>query len=173
LDAKENPVNFQSLSMVKRPVAVYCEGIKGGRSQEPPKPNRKEQFDETIYFNEYLAASLPLSPRYAGAGSQQSELLMPAGTYTYTGSAWQDMSDQPGAATWIRLVSLIGSFTIDGNGDLTGLGQRGRTQQTAEFNRMSRSCRWQRHQPSMRINESRKVYSDRIVHWGYRGGGPH
>jgi hypothetical protein len=58
------------------------------------------------------------------------------GTYTFTGSAWQDMSViNPALPTGYAPVSLIGAFTVNGDGDVTGwaLVNAGGIQQTAEF----------------------------------------
>lgn len=43
------------------------------------------------------------------------------GSYTYSGSAWQDMSDiDPALPEGYAPVSLIGAFTVHVNGDVTG-----------------------------------------------------
>jgi hypothetical protein len=58
------------------------------------------------------------------------------GAYTFTGSAWQDMSViNPALPKGYAPVSLIGAFAVNGNGDVTGwaLVNAGGIQQTAEF----------------------------------------
>jgi hypothetical protein len=58
------------------------------------------------------------------------------GTYTFTGTAWQDMSViNPALSKGYAPVTIIGAFTINGYGDLTGwaLVNAGGIPLTAEF----------------------------------------
>ncbi len=58
------------------------------------------------------------------------------GTYTFTGSAWQDLSViNPALPKVYAPVSIIGAFTVNGNGDVTGwaLVNAGGLQFTSEF----------------------------------------
>jgi hypothetical protein len=84
-----------------------------------------------------LAAGLLLLAPGIQAQDHSNWNLSPLrGTYTFTGSAWQDMSViDPALPKGYAPVSLIGAFTIDGNGDMTGwaLVNAGGIQQYAEF----------------------------------------
>ena len=69
-----------------------------------------------------LAAGLLLFAPGMQAQDHSNRNLSPLrGAYTFTGSAWQDMSViNPALPTGYAPVSLIGAFTIDGHGDVTG-----------------------------------------------------
>jgi hypothetical protein len=58
------------------------------------------------------------------------------GTYTFTATGWQDLSEMnPALPKGYAPISIIGSFTIDDHGDMTGgaLVNAGGVQMTAEF----------------------------------------
>lgn len=58
------------------------------------------------------------------------------GTYAFTGTAWQDLSElNPALPKGYAPVSIIGAFRLNGNGDVTGwaLVNAGGVQMTAEF----------------------------------------
>jgi hypothetical protein len=79
---------------------------------------------------------LLLAPSIQAQDHSNRNLSPLRGTYTFTGSAWQDMSViNPALPEGYAPVSLIGAFTIDGHGDVTGwaLVNAGGIQQTAEF----------------------------------------
>jgi hypothetical protein len=79
---------------------------------------------------------LLLAPSIQAQGHSNRNLSPLRGTYTFTGSAWQDMSViNPALPKGYAPVSLIGAFTIDGNGDATGwaLVNAGGIQFKAEF----------------------------------------
>jgi hypothetical protein len=84
-----------------------------------------------------LAVSLLLlAPSIQAQGHSNRNLSPLRGAYTFTGSAWQDMSVMnPALPTGYAPVSLIGAFTIDGHGDMTGwaLVNAGGIQFKAEF----------------------------------------
>jgi hypothetical protein len=84
-----------------------------------------------------LAVGLLLfAPSIQAQGHSNRNLSPLRGTYTFTGSAWQDMSViNPALPTGYAPVSLIGAFTIDGHGDMTGwaLVNAGGIQFKAEF----------------------------------------
>jgi hypothetical protein len=79
---------------------------------------------------------LLLAPSIQAQGHSNWNLSPLRGTYTFTGSAWQDMSViNPALPTGYAPVSLIGAFTVNGDGDVTGwaLVNAGGVQFTAEF----------------------------------------
>ena len=64
---------------------------------------------------------LLLAPSIQAQGHSDRNLSPLRGTYTFTGSAWQDMSVfGPGLPAEYWPVSLIGAFTVNGDGDVTG-----------------------------------------------------
>ena len=79
---------------------------------------------------------LLLAPSIQAQNHSNRNLSPLRGTYTFTGSAWQDMSViNPALPKGYAPVSLIGAFTIDGRGDVTGwaLVNAGGIQFKAEF----------------------------------------
>ena len=84
-----------------------------------------------------LAVGLLLFAPSIQAQDHSNRSLSPLrGTYTYTGNAWQDMSViNPALPKGYAPVSIIGAFTVNGDGDMTGLSwvNAGGIQQTAEF----------------------------------------
>jgi len=79
----------------------------------------------------------------AGAPASQAPRLCSAsglwalrGTYAFTGTAWQDLSEiNPGLPKGYAPVTIIGAFKVNGNGNVTGwaLINAGGVQMTAEF----------------------------------------
>ena len=84
-----------------------------------------------------LAAGLLLLTPGMQAQDRSDWSLSPLrGTYAFTGSAWQDMSViNPELPKGYAPVSLIGAFTVNGHGDVTGwaLVNAGGIQLNAEF----------------------------------------
>jgi hypothetical protein len=66
---------------------------------------------------------LLLAPGMQAQDRGDSSISPLRGTYTYTGSAWQDMSViNPELPKGYAPVSLIGAFAVNGDGDVTGWG---------------------------------------------------
>jgi hypothetical protein len=64
---------------------------------------------------------LLLEPSIQTQGHSNRNLSPLRGTYTFTGSAWQDMSViNPALPNGYAPVTLIGAFTVNGQGDVTG-----------------------------------------------------
>ena len=83
-----------------------------------------------------IAVLLWLAPFVQAKNRSNWNLSALRGTYTFTGNAWQDMSAfDPALPKGYAPVSLIGSFTVDGTGGLTGwaMVNAGGIQFTAEF----------------------------------------
>ena len=79
---------------------------------------------------------LLLAPSIQAQGHSDRNLSPLRGTYTFAGSAWQDMSViNPTLPKGYAPVSLIGAFTVNGDGDVTGWGlvNAGGIQFKAEF----------------------------------------
>jgi hypothetical protein len=87
-----------------------------------------------LFCTSILAAGLLLLAPAIQA--QDCSLWSLRGTYTFTGTAWQDLSEvNPALPKGYAPVSIIGAFTINGRGDVTGwaLINAGGLQMTAEF----------------------------------------
>jgi hypothetical protein len=68
-----------------------------------------------------VAAVLLLASAIQAQGCSHLTVSALRGTYTFTGSAWQDMSViNPALPKGYAPVTIIGAFTISGYGDLTG-----------------------------------------------------
>ena len=79
---------------------------------------------------------LLLAPTVHAQNCGTQSLWALRGTYTFTGTAWQDLSEiNPALPKGYAPVSIIGAFSIDNNGDVTGwaLVNAGGLQMTAEF----------------------------------------
>ena len=64
---------------------------------------------------------LLLAPAIQAQDCGDGSLSPLRGTYTFSGSAWQDMSViNPALPKGYAPVSLIGAFTVNGDGDVTG-----------------------------------------------------
>ena len=82
------------------------------------------------------AGLLSLAPAVHAQDCGTPGLRALRGTYAFTGAAWQDLSEiNPSLPKNYAPVSLIGAFSINGNGDVTGwaLVNAGGLQMTAGF----------------------------------------
>jgi hypothetical protein len=83
-----------------------------------------------------VAGLLLLAPATEAQECTASGLWALRGTYTFTGTAWQDLSEvNPALPQGYAPVSIIGAFTVNGHGDVTGWAHvnAGGLQMSAEF----------------------------------------
>jgi hypothetical protein len=82
------------------------------------------------------AGLLLLAPAVQAQDCSNWSLRALRGTYAFTATAWQDLSEiNPALPKGYAPVSIIGAFTVNGQGDVTGwaLINAGGVQMTAEF----------------------------------------